>query len=73
MNIQRYKKSNEEIIILRINGGVDMTLLAKPIEKAFTVKPEKVNDFLNHKKNQNKLDVILNRAKKIEKNVGNKQ
>jgi hypothetical protein len=47
-----------------------MTVLARPINGTFTVKSEKEYDFMNRKKDRSKINMILERAKKIEKNSG---
>lgn len=73
MNIKRYVQHNngQKIIIRKVHsGGVSMAVLAKPMTSSFVVKSEKVDEFLKQKRNESKISMILNRAKRIEKNIG---
>ena len=50
-------------------GDFFMMILAKDINNIpFIVKTDKVDDFLNKKKNETKWNKILERAEKLEKN-----
>ena len=47
-----------------------MEVLSKPIDMPFIIKSNKVNDFINHKKdNSEKLKEILKKAEKIKENI----
>lgn len=72
MNIKRLSNyKNIKLRKIRVdNGGVSMAVLAKPMDFAFVVRESKIDDFISHKSNKSKLEAILNKAKKIEKNIG---
>lgn len=56
------------------NGGLIMAVLSKPLDVAFVVRENKVEEFMNRKKdNSKKLKKILQRAKKIEGNIVHKE
>lgn len=52
-----------------IKGGVIMSVLAKPVDSLFIVKEDKVDDFLNQKRNNSAMKSILEKADKFKKNL----
>lgn len=51
-------------------GGVVMVELTKPLNYGFVVREDKVEDFLNHKRDKSKLERVLRKANRIKKNIG---
>lgn len=51
-------------------GGVVMVELTKPLGYGFVVREDKVEDFLNHKRDKSKLERALRKASRIKKNIG---
>ncbi|WP_346938197.1 hypothetical protein [uncultured Clostridium sp.] len=46
-----------------------MSVLAKPVDSLFVVKEDKVDDFLNQKRNNIAMKSILEKANKFKKNL----
>ena len=65
MNIKRYDKVVK--IRKRFTGGINMGILAKPINRAFIIADGKSEQFKKQKRSS-KLDEILRRAKTIKVN-----
>lgn len=78
MKIQRRKRSQIKSAkackfkrtLSRRNGGVIMIELTKPVSYGFIVREDKVEDFLNHKRDRSKLDKVLKKANRLRKNMG---
>jgi len=51
-------------------GGVVMIELTRPLSYGFIVREDKVEDFLNHKRDKSKLERVLRKANKLRKNMG---
>ena len=55
---------------MKENNIDTMIVLAKPNNNGFIVNENNIDTFLNHKKgSNNKLDTILEKAKRIENNI----
>lgn len=71
MNIKRWVQSKQQIRIRFLRGGVNMTVLAKPMN--FAIVLDKSNhSVLQSKKDSNymeKLDIMKKRAERFSKNV----
>jgi len=86
MKIKRNKRYNVEKIrvcrckrtikatIIKSNsrriGGRVMIELTKPLSYGFVVREDKVEDFLNHKRDRSKLEKVLRKASRLRKNMG---
>jgi hypothetical protein len=83
MKIQRRKKINKIksckhkritrttiITSPKRNGGVTMIELTKPLSYGFIVREDKVEEFLNHKRDKSKLERVLRKASRMKKNIG---
>lgn len=46
-----------------------MKILAKLVDVAFVVKEEKLDEFINHKKDDDKLKKVFAKAEKIKENI----
>lgn len=65
MIIKKYSLNNkiEEIKMYRVkHGGVNMAVMAKPINAIFQVREDKVEEFLNLKRDNKVMDMILKKA-----------
>ena len=55
---------------MKENNIDTMIILAKPNNNGFAVNENNIDIFLNHKKgSNNKLDIILEKARRIENNI----
>lgn len=70
MNKEEYIKSEEK----EVERGIIMSVLAKPMDVAFVVKENKVNAFMkSQSRSRSRMNKILERAKRIEGNIGHKE
>ena len=53
----------------RTIGGVVMVELTKSLSYGFIVREDKVEDFLNHKRDRTKLERVLRKANRLQKNI----
>lgn len=57
-----------------VERGIIMSVLAKPMDVAFVVKEDKVNAFRKSQRSRrDRINKILERAKRIEGNIGHKE
>ena len=55
---------------MKENNTHTMIALAKPNNNGFIINENNIDNFLNHKKGfNNKLDIILEKARRIENNI----
>ena len=69
----RHKKIIKATVIKsnsRRIGGTIMIELTKPLNYGFVVREDKVEDFLNHKRDRSKLERVLRKANRLQKNIG---
>ena len=59
---------------MKENNTDTMIVLAKPNNNGFIINENNIDNFLNHKKGfNNKLDIILEKARRIENNIVHKE